>query len=224
MDREYCINHRDYRRIETAISIMKNHYSEGIDSSRIARDIGLSEYHFRRLFRRWAGIPPERFIRYLAKEHALRLIRESGSCLESSLEAGFSGPGRFAEACVSFEAMTPGEMRSGGKGMTLRWGTGDTPFGTAVLVASDRGITDLVFLDDEFLKRPLEAVRGGLEKADYRKDQKTAAELLRSIFNGTGDGQLLHIRGTNFQIKVWEALQTTGALPPQLAMTGRHGR
>ena len=103
-DREHTLNLQDYRRIEAAISLMKEEYPRGIDSRTVAGHTGLSEFHFRRLFRRWAGIPPERFIRYLAKEHALTLIRESASYLESALEAGFSGPGRFADACLSLQA------------------------------------------------------------------------------------------------------------------------
>ena len=206
-DREHTLNLQDYRRIEAAISLMKEEYPRGIDSRTVAGHTGLSEFHFRRLFRRWAGIPPERFIRYLAKEHALKLIRESASYLESALEAGFSGPGRFAEACLSFEAMTPRELRSRGAGMTLRWGTGDTPFGRAILVTSERGITDLAFLEGELLEHPLGAVRGGLERADYREDREMASRLFQRIFSESGGGdQVLHLRGTNFQIKVWEAL------------------
>jgi AraC family transcriptional regulator of adaptative response/methylated-DNA-[protein]-cysteine methyltransferase len=206
-DREHAINFRDYRRIESAISLMKEEYPGRIDSRTVAMHLGISEFHFRRLFRRWAGIPPERFIRYLAKEHALALIRDSASYLESSLEAGFSGPGRFAEACLSFEAMTPHELRTRGEGMVLRWGTGDTPFGRAVLVTSERGITDLAFLQDELLERPLEAVRGGLERANYTEDREMVSGLLHRIFSETDEkNQVLHLRGTNFQIKVWEAL------------------
>lgn len=205
------VHDRDYRRIETAIGLMQAGYSDGVDSRRIAAKLGLSEFHFRRLFREWAGIPPERFIRYLSKEHALQLIRESRSYLEASLAAGFSGPGRLAEASVVFDAMSPQEIRSGGEGLAVRIGSGITPFGEALIAESDRGIVDLRFTDGE--QGPLEQeIRAGLPRARFIRDDRRAAELLTRAFAARRKGEMkLLVRGTNFQVKVWEALLR---LPP----------
>jgi AraC family transcriptional regulator, regulatory protein of adaptative response / methylated-DNA-[protein]-cysteine methyltransferase len=196
----------NYRRIEKAIAMMQAGYSEGMDSAHVAAALNISEFHFRRIFRDWAGVPPERFIRYLSKEHALKLIRESRPLLEASLEAGLSGPGRLVESSIAFEAMTPGEIRSRGKGLEIRWGTGCTPFGEALIALTGRGILELTFLGDSVREhlRPLEA---DFSRARFEQDQLSARDILERIFSPQADfRQPLLLRGTNFQIKVWEAL------------------
>jgi AraC family transcriptional regulator of adaptative response/methylated-DNA-[protein]-cysteine methyltransferase len=185
---------------------MRAEYSGGIDSSRVAATLNMSEFHFRRVFRQWAGIPPERFVRYLSKEHALKLIRESRPLLEASLEAGLSGPGRLVESSVAFEAMTPGEIRSRGDGLRIRWGTGCTPFGEALIAVTARGIVELSFLDGPVANH-LRRLEEEFSRARFEHSPKAARDLLERIFSHSAEpGQSLLLRGTNFQIKVWEAL------------------
>jgi len=203
------LNSRDYRRIEQAIIFMSQHYAEGVSGAAVAAELGLSEFHFRRLFRGWAGIPPERFIRYLAKEHAVTLLKQSTPILGSSLEAGFSGPSRLTEALVAFDSLTPGEIASRGEGVQIIWGIGPSPFGDALVSFSARGVTELQFLPEAL--PPGSAYPGTLQhdlpRADLCRDDAGAAERLGQIFAPDRGGEkILLTGGTNFQVKIWEAL------------------
>src|SRR5512135_2702387 len=123
----------DYRRIEQAIRFLEEHFLEQPDLSEVASSIGLSEFHFQRLFTRWAGISPKRFLQFLTKEHAKDLLDRSTNLLDTTLQVGLSSLGRLHDLFVTTEAMTPGEYKNRGAGLTIRYGLHATPFGSCLI-------------------------------------------------------------------------------------------
>jgi AraC family transcriptional regulator of adaptative response/methylated-DNA-[protein]-cysteine methyltransferase len=201
-------NDLDYARVERAIRFLDEHFREQPRLAEVAAAVGMSEYHFQRLFRRWAGVSPKRFLQFLTADYARGLLRDSSTALETALEAGLSGPGRLHDLMVSVDAATPGEIRSGGEGVVVRHGVHPSPFGPALLAATERGICSLSFLEGADDPRPLEALRAGWPGARLVENVGATAPLARRAFaRAAGEGRLpLHLRGTNFQIRVWEAL------------------
>jgi len=199
----------DYARMERAIAFMDAHYRERPTLGEIARAADLSPSHFSRLFRRWSGLPPLRYLRRLSLVSAEAGLLADVSVEEAAWAAGLSGPGRLHDLFVSIEAVTPGEFKSGGDGVELRAGSGDTPFGRAFLARSRRGIVELGFAgaraDSELLADLADAWPGARIVADSR-----SGDVLGDIFRGGGE-HVLHLRGTNFQQQVWRALL---AVPP----------
>ena len=137
---------RDYARVERAIRYVEANRRRQPELTQIAASVHLSEYHFQRLFQRWAGISPKRFLQFLTKEDAKRRLRESASVLEAALESGLSGSGRLHELLVECEAVTPGEVRRGGEGLEIRYGFHPSPFGECLLASTPRGICALRFV------------------------------------------------------------------------------
>lgn len=201
---------QDYKRIEKALYYLETHYLEQPSLKEIAAHLHLSEFHFQKLFTRWAGISPKRFMQYLSKEHAKQLMSESTSVLEAAYETGLSGPGRLHDLFIITEAVTPGEFRSRGEGLEIAYGFHPTPFGECLLAATDRGVCHLIFVDDGDREAALQALRRRWVRASLNQSQEQTASLVEQIFKplqGGGQGSLaLHLQGTNFQIKVWEAL------------------
>jgi AraC family transcriptional regulator of adaptative response/methylated-DNA-[protein]-cysteine methyltransferase len=188
---------------------MDAHYRERPTLGEIAGAAGLSPAHFSRLFRRWSGLSPLRYLRRLSLVDAEAGLLADASVEEAAWAAGLSGPGRLHDLFVSIEAVTPGEFKSGGSGVELRAGSGDTPFGRAFLARSGRGIVELGFAgarpDAELLAELADAWPGARIVADPH-----AGDMLADIFRG-GCEHVLHLRGTNFQQQVWRALL---AVPP----------
>ncbi|MBM3951274.1 MAG: methylated-DNA--[protein]-cysteine S-methyltransferase [Rhodospirillales bacterium] len=200
---------RDYARIERAIGLLAQNRDEKPSLAAIAAEVGLSPFHFQRLFSRFAGVSPKRFLGYLSLAHAREKLRQSESVLATALDAGLSGPSRLHDLFVTFEAVTPGEFRRLGEGLHIRYGFHPTPFGRALLLISPRGLVGLSFVTDkgdDFALRE-QAVRWPL--AEMAQDQRATAGLAERIFaranNKTAPLPVL-VPGTNFQIKVWEAL------------------
>jgi len=200
----------DYRRIEQAILFLERNFRRQPDLSELARAAGLSEYHFHRLFARWAGITPKRFLQFLTAEHAKTLLRESSSVLDTAFETGLSGPGRLHDLIVNVFAVTPGELKSEGDGLTIRYGTHRSPFGECFLAVTDRGVCTLSFVDGSGTEEALGELRNLWRKAAIVRDRKATKAVAERIFapdRRTGappPGVVVH--GTNFQIRVWEAL------------------
>src|SRR5688572_26069481 len=136
----------DYLRIEQAITYLENHYRDQPALDDVAANIGLSEYHFQRLFTRWAGVSPKRFLQFLTKEGAKELLNRSENLLDTTHQVGLSSLGRLHDLFVTAEAMTPGEYKSRGAGVTIRYGIHPTPFGRALIATTDRGICHLSFV------------------------------------------------------------------------------
>ena len=136
----------DYRRIEQAILYLENHYKEQPGLEQVASSIGLSEYHFQRLFTRWAGISPKRFLQFITKENAKQLLDRSENLLDTTYEVGLSSLGRLHDLFVTTEAVSPGEYKSRGAGLTIRYGLHPTPFGECLIGVTERGICHLGFV------------------------------------------------------------------------------
>jgi AraC family transcriptional regulator of adaptative response/methylated-DNA-[protein]-cysteine methyltransferase len=208
----------DYQRVEQAILFLEENAHRQPDLSEVAAHVGLSEYHFQKLFSRWAGISPKRFLQFLTKENAKDLLSRS-SVLSAAFEVGLSGPGRLHELFVQCEAVTPAEYRSRGTGVEIAYGFHPTPFGDCLLALTGRGICFLGFVEGD-RKTALDQLRSDWTNARLQEDPSRTAPLVESIFTslaGTSPAHhepgsfSLHLRGTNFQIKVWEALLR---LPP----------
>jgi len=197
----------DYQRIARAIHFIRERAEAQPTLDEVAEFLGLSPFHFQRLFSRWAGVSPKRFLQHLTAEHARALLRSSKTVLETSFEVGLSGPGRLHDLLVAVEGATPGEIRSGGAELVIGYGLHATPFGDCLLAATARGICRLEFIDGG----PAEAVarlRAAWPEAQIREDRELSAGYCRRIFHPVAhDGQLtLQLRGTNFQLQVWQAL------------------
>ncbi|MCU0539225.1 MAG: bifunctional helix-turn-helix domain-containing protein/methylated-DNA--[protein]-cysteine S-methyltransferase [Desulfobacterales bacterium] len=137
---------RDYERIEKAIAFIEGRSDRRPDLKEIAAHVGLSEFHFQRLFSRWVGISPKRFLQFLTKEHVKGLLARSSDLLEAAFDAGLSGPGRLHDLFVTCEAVTPGEFKSKGKGLVITYGFHESPFGECLIAATSRGICWLAFV------------------------------------------------------------------------------
>ena len=137
----------DYARIEKAIHFLEENYHRQPELREVAQSVSLSEFHFQRLFRRWAGISPKRFVQFLTLEHAKKLLEGSRSLLDATYDAGLSSPGRLHDLFVNIEAMTPGEFKARGAGLRIGFGFHPSPFGECLLAVTERGICGLGFND-----------------------------------------------------------------------------
>jgi AraC family transcriptional regulator of adaptative response/methylated-DNA-[protein]-cysteine methyltransferase len=200
----------DYKRIEQAILFIEQQALEQPSLEEIAEHVGLSPYHFQRLFKRWAGVSPKRFLQYLTVECAKRLLRDSASVLDTSLEVGLSGPGRLHDLFVSVDAVTPGEYKKLGKDLVIEYGFHSTPFGECLAAATQRGLCFLGFVGEDTRQTALKSLRDTWPEATLQENPETASATIKGIFSPTASSIkepvkiLLH--GTNFQLKVWEAL------------------
>ncbi len=196
----------DYERIARIIRHIDSSFLSQPGPDELAAAAGLSQSHFHRLFAKWAGITPKDFIRSLTMNHAHELLRGGSNVLAASLEAGLSGPGRLHDLCVSLEGATPGEIRSGGAGLEVRWGIAESPFGKTFLARTPKGLSHLSFFDED-PGESIEAMRGDWPAADLVEDHALATELATRIFSPEAGKPLrLHPVGTAFQLKVWQAL------------------
>lgn len=199
---------QDYVLVERAIDYLDSHAAEQPDLAAVAKAVGLSEFHFQRLFSRWAGISPKRFLQFVTREHARRLLEDSDSILDTTYELGLSSPGRLHDLFVTTEAVTPGEYKSRGDGLTIRYGLFPTPFGQCLLGVTDRGICHLGFVQTSE-GDALDELVSYWRLAEVVEDHGATAPLVASIFRLGQEPSVpirLMLRGTNFQLKVWEAL------------------
>jgi AraC family transcriptional regulator, regulatory protein of adaptative response / methylated-DNA-[protein]-cysteine methyltransferase len=197
-----------YGKIEQAILFIDRHKTDQLSLREIASSAGMSEFHFHRLFTEWAGTTPERFFRFLKKEYILKEL-SSMTLTDLTYKAGLSNPSRLHDLLVTYEAVTPGQMKEQGRDLTVYYGSHPTPFGNAFIALTDKGILELQFepenggnyariLEEEF---PL---------ARFVKDPSRTGNTISILFDGRepAAGRSFHLllKGTNFQIKVWEAL------------------
>jgi AraC family transcriptional regulator, regulatory protein of adaptative response / methylated-DNA-[protein]-cysteine methyltransferase len=202
----------DYARVERALRFLNANYLRRPPLEEIAAHVHLSSFHFERLFQRWAGTSPKRFLQYLTKERAKSLLRDSNSLLDATYESGLSSAGRLHDLFVSCEAVTPGEYKRRGKGVTIRYGFHPTPFGECLLAKTERGICALRFLTTASKQAALRELRTEWPAAEFIKDDDATGEMCGRAFSGASGAVSrpfhLHLRGTNFQLKVWQALLT----------------
>jgi len=211
-------SHSDYRRIERAIGFLVDHFREQPTLARVARHAGMSEFHFQRLFRRWAGISPKRFVQVLSANHAAALLREPGSVLCTALDTGLSGSGRLHDLFVNVHAMTPGEWKTEGDGVRIEYGFHATPFGECLVAATPRGVCHLAFVAPGGRRRALAELTKAWPKAVRQLAPSSTRALIERIFRARGHGKPIDllVRGTNFQIRAWQALLT---IPPGAVTT-----
>ena len=204
-------NARDYARIEAAILHLEEHFRDQPGLGEMAEVAGLSPHHFQRLFRRWAGVSPKRFGQFLTLDYAKAQLEASASILDAAFDAGLSGPSRLHDLFITYEAMSPGAFKQGGDGVTIAYGVHPSPFGPCFVGQTDRGICALGFADDR--RSDAQAVRFEFERrwpaARFHADQDATAPVAARIFDeqpATDEALRLSLCGTNFQLKVWEAL------------------
>ncbi|MGD8855074.1 MAG: methylated-DNA--[protein]-cysteine S-methyltransferase [Chloroflexota bacterium] len=214
----------DYARIEQAIRYLEDHFREQPSLEDIAASVHLSKYHFQRLFKRWAGVSPTQFMHYLTVDYAKERLVASESVYDASLDAGLSSAGRLHDLFITFEAMTPGEYKRLGEGVTIQYGFHDTPFGRCLLATTPKGICALRFLsgpgsETARTESPESAAMDELTaewpQATFIEDNQATGEIVGRIF-APGDNEdrrpfHLLLKGTNFQVQVWQALL---AIPP----------
>ena len=202
----------DYRRIERAIRFIEGNVRRQPSLAEVARHAGMSEFHFQRVFSRWAGVSPKQFLQFLTAKRARNLLRESRSVLDAAYDVGLSGGARLHDLTVKLYGMTPGEIKTTGSALTIRYGVHETPFGRCFIATTPRGVCALHFIEHAATGRHLDDLRNTWPGVTLSKDQSGTAGLIRRIFGDTaqahasGQGLALIVRGTPFQIKVWEAL------------------
>jgi AraC family transcriptional regulator, regulatory protein of adaptative response / methylated-DNA-[protein]-cysteine methyltransferase len=195
------------KRMAAAIAYLTERYRDQPSLEEAAAAVGLSPFHFQRQFTRFIGVSPKAFIGHLSLNHAKRELAQGASVLAAALEAGLSGPSRLHDLCLKIEAMTPGDYARAGQGVVIEYGFGMCPFGLALLLATEKGVCGLGFGGEGEKEAMLADMMGRWPKATYRENAARAATLIQRIFEaGRNEILPLHLMGTPFQVKVWEAL------------------
>lgn len=220
----------DYSRVERAIVFLEKNFREQPELWQVARKVGLSPFHFQRLFKRWAGISPKRFLQFLTLGYAKKLLKESGNLLDASYELGLSGPSRLHDLFVNVEAVTPGEFKRDGEGTKIRYGFHPSPFGECLLSVTDRGICGLVFVPSGDRRAALQDLKRRWKQAELTESPEATGPYIQRIFGPATRKAAaplsLCLRGTNFQVKVWNALLETamGSMVSYEGLARRIGR
>ena len=209
---------KDYATIEQAILYLEAHRQDHPSLEDIARYVGLSKYHFHRLFMRWAGTTPKRFLQFLTLASAKEMLAASNSVLDVAINTGLSGPGRLHDLLVVHEGVTPGEFKLGGAGLTIVYGWHNSPFGECLLALTARGICALMFVGSDGHEKVLGELRKQWPNADLQEMPDQTAPVSARVFkfweaDGAPSGadhtnEKIHLAmaGTNFQMSVWRAL------------------
>ena len=201
---------RDYDSVRRAIAFISERWRSQPPIEAIAEASGVTPDELHHLFRRWAGLTPKDFMQALTLDHAKGLLRSSASVLDAALDSGLSGPGRLHDLFVTHEAMSPGEWKTGGAGMTLTYGFHASPFGTAIVIASGRGLAGLAFADPGEERPALADMQRRWPNASYVEDHAGTAGLAQRIFDSKMWRPVQPLRvtmiGTDFEVRVWETL------------------
>jgi len=214
------VNSRDFARIARAIRFIEENFRAQPRLAAIAASARLSEFHFNRLFRRWAGVTPRQYLAFVTAHAARAALGGTASVLDAAYALGLSGPGRLHDLLVTLEAVTPGELKTHGRGLELAYGFSDTPFGRALLASSPRGLSHLSFVEPGGEAAALAALLAAWPNAQAVRDEAAARELALRIWQApaarpcAGARLPLAVRGTNFQLKVWRGLLELGASGP----------
>jgi AraC family transcriptional regulator, regulatory protein of adaptative response / methylated-DNA-[protein]-cysteine methyltransferase len=200
----------DYAIVRRAIAHIHSHWREQPTIEAIAEAASITADELHHLFRRWCGLTPKAFLQALTLDHARRLLRDAASVLDASYEVGLSGPGRLHDLFVTHEAMSPGEWKAGGEGLTISYGFHPSPFGTALVMATERGLAGLAFADAGEETTALTDMRRRWPKASVAEDAARTAQLARRIFDPALWRQDRPLRvvliGTDWEVRVWETL------------------
>ncbi len=211
---------KDYRRIEKALQFAADNFREHPSLTDIAASVHLSEHHFQRLFRRWAGVSPKQFLQYLTVQHARKCLSSNMTVLDTAYDSGLAAPSRLYELFVRLESVTPAEYKSAGAGLVVDYGFHETPFGECLIGITPRGVTHLSFVSegnsDESLAttvlqdRSVKVMKSRLPNAEYRCNADATAAIAQRVFTGESKQSsrplALLVSGSAFQVKVWEAM------------------
>jgi AraC family transcriptional regulator, regulatory protein of adaptative response / methylated-DNA-[protein]-cysteine methyltransferase len=216
------VDSRDFARIARAIRFIDANFRAQPRLATIAQSARLSEFHFNRLFRRWAGITPRQYLAFVTHNAARRELHGSASVLDAAYTVGLSGAGRLHDLAVTLEAVTPGELKARGAGVAIRYGYSATPFGRALLGSTPRGVCALSFVEPGADGAAAQALRTQWPHAQLRRDDAGAIALSTRIWSAADEPQgaarpaplRLAVPGTNFQLQVWQALLAVGADSP----------
>jgi AraC family transcriptional regulator, regulatory protein of adaptative response / methylated-DNA-[protein]-cysteine methyltransferase len=200
----------DYAVVRRAIAYISEHWRAQPEIDEIAAAVGTTTADLHHLFRRWAGLTPKAFLQAITLDNARRLLRSSASVLDAAYEVGLSGPGRLHDLFVTHEAMSPGEWKSGGEGLSVAYGFHPSPFGSALVMTTERGLAGLAFADPGEEEAALDDMRGRWTKARYGEDKERTGAIARRIFDPTLWRPERPLRvvliGTDFEVRVWETL------------------
>lgn len=198
----------NYSRIAEAISYIKNNFKNQPRLDEVAEKINVSPYHFQRMFTEWAGVSPKKFLQYITVAHAKKMLKETGATLfDTALESGLSGSSRLHDLFVNIEGMTPGEYKNGGENLNINYSFAESPFGHVLVASTLKGICHIAFSDGE--AEALETLRRHFPNAIYRQITDLSQQNVLYIFSHDWSrlNQIkLHLKGTDFQLKVWETL------------------
>ena len=200
---------RDYRRIETAIRYLTEQFPAEPDLEEVAAKVHLSPYHFQRLFTRWAGVSPKKFWRYLSSLRAKSSLSEGKTLFDTAHDAGLSGTGRLHDLFVTIEGMTPGSYKNGGRSLTIRYSVSESLFGDLLIASTDRGICKIAFIGDEPATFPCADLKAEFPEATFLRQSDSFQQAALKFFSkeqSDPEDVGLCLKGTPFQIKVWEAL------------------
>ncbi len=200
--------HINYNRIAEAIDYIKQHFKDQPNLDEVAEKVHLSPFHFQRLFTDWAGVSPKKFLQYISVEHAKEILRDKQSTLfDAANETGLSGTGRLHDLFIKIEGMTPGEFKNGGENLFINYSYAESPFGNIIVASTSKGICYMAFADNE--ESALVALQQHFPNAHF----KQMVDLIQqnALFIFTHDWSKLHqiklhLKGTDFQLKVWETL------------------
>ena len=210
------LDSRDFARVARAIAYIEEHFREQPRLAAIAGAARLSEFHFNRLFRRWAGVTPRQYLAFVTANAARSALAGPASVLEAAYAVGLSGPGRLHDLLVTLDGTTPGEVKTGGLGVHMTYGFSSTPFGTALLASTSKGVSHLAFVEHGGEAAAVEELTARWPYADRQRDDEAAAQTSRRIWEppqprSAAEPLKLSVRGTNFQLKVWRALLELGS-------------
>jgi len=198
----------NFNRIAEAIGYIKDNFKAQPGLEEVAEKIHLSPFHFQRLFTEWAGVSPKKFLQYITVEHAKKMLKDDKATLfDTAFETGLSGTGRLHDLFTNIEGMTPGEYKNGGENLSINYSFAESPFGNILVASTPKGICYMSFADDE--AKALSALKNRFPNASYRQMVDLAQQNVLYIF--THDWSKLHqiklhLKGTAFQLKVWETL------------------
>jgi AraC family transcriptional regulator of adaptative response/methylated-DNA-[protein]-cysteine methyltransferase len=201
----------DYERVARVIQYLDERHTDQPNLITLARHVGLSQHHFHRLFTSWAGITPKDFLQCLTLAHAKELLQNGKSVLDASLDTGLSSPSRLHDLCVTLEAASPGELKSGGGGWTIIVGFADSPFGKCLIGENPRGICHISFVEADQEDAALAELQACWPQARTERDDAIVGQLANRIFHRAGikDSSTplrAFVQGTQFQVRVWRAL------------------
>lgn len=200
------LDSREFARMTRAIEFIEREYQHQPKLAQIAKAVGISEFHFNRLFRRWTGLTPKQYLAEVTSRAAGTALHTEQSVLDAAHSVGLSGGGRLHDLTVTLEAMTPGEIRARGAGVTILHGVADTPFGTAFVAQTQRGLCRLAFIEGVGDDSELRKLRDAWPRAKFVRDDAHASTLVESIWSHKTANLPLAVCGTNFQVQVWRAL------------------